>query len=113
MSTKDFNDLFGAAASDLAAAQDVKAENVRPKYTAIREDQWADLDALARELMDARSRKGRRITSNSLIRVAIDALLAQRDQLVGDDETELRVNYLRTLGVQESGSQEQPDSESS
>ncbi|MEU5959221.1 hypothetical protein [Streptomyces sp. NPDC047525] len=98
---QDFNNLFGEGASQLAGAPSLKSGKVRPKYTQIRDDQWAELDELARELMDARSEKGRRITSNSLIRVAIDALLAQREQLGGDHEDAIRVNYLKTLGVPE------------
>lgn len=79
-----------------------ESERVRPKYAQIRPDQWADLDVLARELMDERTTRGRRITANTLIRIAIDALLAQRGGLVGNDEDELRANYFRSLGVRKS-----------
>lgn len=98
---QDFSNLFGSSAAELAAAPSRKPGKVRPKYTQIRDDQWSDLDDVARELMDARVEKGRRITANSLIRVAIDALLQHRDQLHGDDEDAIRVNYFRTLGVQD------------
>ncbi|MBV9023721.1 MAG: hypothetical protein JO362_07975 [Streptomycetaceae bacterium] len=97
----NFNDLFKDSASTLAEARTStgKPEKVRPKYAQIRADQWTDLDELARELMDARTAKGRRITANSLIRVAIDALLADRDNLVGNDEEQIRANYLKKLGL--------------
>ncbi|MFC9233634.1 chromosome segregation ATPase [Streptomyces decoyicus] len=97
--TKDFKNLFGQSAAELAAAKGEKPQKTRPKYTSLRDDQLAELDDLARELMDKRINKRRRITSNTLIRVAIDALLAQGDRLEGDDEREIRDNYLRTLGV--------------
>ncbi len=84
-----------------APAEQQPAERVRPKFTQIRSDQWNELDSLSRELMDKRTGKGRRITSNSLIRIAIDALLAQRAQMVGNDEDELRAHYFKTLGLPE------------
>jgi len=82
------------------------AGRVRPKYAQIRGDQQTELDVLARELMDARTSGGRRITANTLIRVAIDTLLAQRHLLVGNDEEELARNYFKSLGIQESKTQQ-------
>lgn len=57
--------------------------------------------------MDARTRTGgQRITANTLIRIAVDALLAQRSALVGDDEAALREAYfgdLRATAVEVAG----------
>ncbi|QUC63821.1 hypothetical protein IOD14_44055 (plasmid) [Streptomyces sp. A2-16] len=66
----------------------------RPKWVPMRDDQYSGLTALARDLMDARSRKTERITENTLIRVGIDLLLAHAELLVGDTEEELRANAL-------------------
>src|SRR5262245_37630755 len=109
-----FNDLFKDSASGLAEARASagKPEKVRPKYAQIRADQWTDLDELARELMDARTEKGRRITANSLIRVAIDALLADRDNLVGNDEAQIRANYLKRLELVKDKTPQEQDSRS-
>lgn len=60
------------------------------KDTRIRADQDAALTALARTLMRQRARKVERITENTLIRVAIDLLLAHAGQLRGSTEEELR-----------------------
>lgn len=60
------------------------------KEARVREDQYAALSALARELMRKRPRRVERITENTLIRIAIDLLLAHADRLRGATETELR-----------------------
>jgi hypothetical protein len=66
----------------------------RPKWVPMRDDQYSGLTDLARELMDSRSRKVERITENTLIRVAIDLLLAHPELLAGDTEEELRAHAL-------------------
>ena len=76
----------------------------RPKWVPMRDDQYSGLTALARDLMDARTRKSERITENTLIRVGIDLLLTHSELLVGDTEEELRTNamaYLERLQNQE------------
>jgi outer membrane protein OmpA-like peptidoglycan-associated protein len=60
------------------------------KETRLRPDQYAVLTEHARRLNRAKGTGGERITENTLIRVAIDLLLARADQLQGVDETELR-----------------------
>lgn len=60
------------------------------KEALIREEQQAALTALARDLMRRRRHKAERITENTLIRIAIDLLLAHEDQLRGASEAELR-----------------------
>lgn len=69
----------------------------RPKQLMIRSDQQTQLDDLARDLHDARSVKGERITSNTLIRVAIDGLLAHSGRLHGDTEEQLLSSWLDFL----------------
>lgn len=70
--------------------------NRQPKYltllrkeTRLREDQFDDLTALARTL-NRRRKGGERITENTLIRLAVDLLLKEADQLEGSTEEELR-----------------------
>jgi hypothetical protein len=61
-----------------------------PKETRFRDDQLEDLARLARRLTRAKSvRGGQRITENTLIRVAVDALLERGDALVGETEEDL------------------------
>jgi hypothetical protein len=69
----------------------------RPKTARIRADQWTSLDELARHLHDARSVKVERITSNTLIRVAIDGLLEHGGRLHGDTEEQLLASWLEFL----------------
>jgi hypothetical protein len=70
--------------------------NKQPKYLTLlrkearfREDQFDDLTALARTL-NRRRKGGERITENTLIRLAVDLLLKEADQLEGNTEEELR-----------------------
>jgi len=59
------------------------------KEARIRLDQADALAQLTRRLNRARSGGGERITDNTLIRVAIDVLLAKSDRLIGTTEKEL------------------------
>ena len=59
------------------------------KEARLREDQFDDLTALARTL-NRRRKGGERITENTLIRLAVDLLLKEADQLEGTTEEELR-----------------------
>lgn len=79
-----------------------KFKTLERKDTRLRADQLADLTALARRVSSQRSRRVERITDNTLIRVAVDLLLARGDQLHGDTEEQL-LGSLRTE-VPESGS---------
>lgn len=67
------------------------------KEARVREDQYAALSTLARTLMRRRRVKDERITESTLIRVAIDLLLAHQDQLRGATEDELRESVTSTL----------------
>ena len=56
----------------------------------LRDDQVSELDSLARNLNRWHSGKGERITKNTLLRVAVDLLLAKTGNLDGSTEQELR-----------------------
>jgi hypothetical protein len=81
------------------------------KDARVRADQDAALTALAKSLMRRRPVKTERITENSLIRVAIDLLLAHADELQGSTEDELRNSVTATL--LSSGTSISPESTSS
>lgn len=75
-----------------------RPSTMRAKPVTMRTDEWTGLDDLARELQDARTTTGPpRITANTIIRVAIDGLLAYRSRLSGDTEEELRRTWLKFL----------------
>jgi len=86
------------------------------KDARIRPDQDAALTALTKTLMRRRHAKSERITENTLIRVAIDLLLAHAADLRGSTEDELRnsvipaVPEFRTLAVPDSRASELPQS---
>jgi hypothetical protein len=81
-------------------------EDTVPKTARITQNQWNEIDALARELHYARTARGRRITSNTLIRVAISGLLAHESRLQGNDEDELLTSWLEFLNEREAGPDE-------
>src|SRR5450830_1080673 len=60
------------------------------KETRLREDQQNQLTLEARRLNWAKKSQGARITENSLIRVAVDLLLARIECASGDDEDAIR-----------------------
>ena len=60
------------------------------KETRLREDQQNQLTLQARRLNRAKKSQGSRITENSLIRVAVDLLLAKIERASGDDEDAIR-----------------------
>ena len=76
-------------------------EGTVPKTARITKGQWTELDGLARELHYARTSRGSRITSNTLIRVAISGLLAHESRLHGNDEGELLTSWLAFLDDRE------------
>lgn len=91
-----------AAQAETASASDVETPAIsRPsgprfaeferKEARLRQDQLDALDALARRIKRARTPgAGERITDNTLIRVAVDLLIARQDELSGSTEDELR-----------------------
>jgi hypothetical protein len=74
-----------------------------PKTAQITQSQWTELDALARELHYARTVRGSRITSNTLIRIAISGLLAHEGRLHGNNEDELLASWLEFLQERQGG----------
>lgn len=60
------------------------------KEARLRQDQLDNLEALAKRIKRAKSPGGERITDNTLIRVAVDLLLAHQAELHGSTEEELR-----------------------
>lgn len=85
-----------------------KFARLERKETRIRADQTAALTALAKTLMRRRRVKTERITENTLIRVAIDLLLAHADRLSGSSEHELRKSA--SAAVPPTRTSELPDS---
>ncbi|MBD2091848.1 hypothetical protein H6F67_18555 [Microcoleus sp. FACHB-1515] len=65
------------------------------KEVRLRLSQLDNLTVVTRKLNRARKGKGERLTENTLIRVAIDLLLENAEQLQGTTEEEL----LRSLGL--------------
>jgi hypothetical protein len=82
---------------DADVSSPVGRPKTRPKQLMIRSDQQTQLDDLARDLHDARSVKGERITANTLIRVAIDGLLTHGGRLHGDNEEQLLASWQEFL----------------
>jgi len=68
----------------------VRYDELERKETRIRTDQISRLTELSRGLNRQRQGRGERITENTLIRVAIDLLLARSADLAGATEAELR-----------------------
>jgi hypothetical protein len=66
------------------------------KEARVREDQYVALSRLLRVLARRRTdRSGPRLTENTLIRIAIDLLLARANRLTGNTEDEIRASALR------------------
>lgn len=74
-----------------AARSGAVTEDYERKETWLRSDQQVDLDQLAKRLQRAKDPSEKtRITANTLIRVAVDALLEHADELQGDTEAQIR-----------------------
>lgn len=61
----------------------------------LRPDQMEALAGLLRRVKRARRDRREPVTTNTLIRVAVDLLLAHVDRLAGDTEDQLRESVLR------------------
>lgn len=68
----------------------VRYDELERKEARLRTDQFSRLTELSRGLNRQRQGRGERITENTLIRVAIDLLLARSVDLAGVTEAELR-----------------------
>lgn len=89
-----------APSPESAARTRSSERTMRNKVAVIYADQQTDLDGLARELHDARSVRGERITANTLIRVALDGVIEYADRLHGDNEEQLRASWFEFLSRQ-------------
>jgi hypothetical protein len=65
-----------------------------------RPDQVDALNQLARHVMANRQTPAERITANTLVRLAVDLLLAHADKLSGDTEDQLRESLIPESGTQ-------------
>jgi hypothetical protein len=74
----------------LTESQTPKWQRLERKELRLRADQLDDLARLRRGLNRQRGGEGERITENTLIRVAVDLLLARAGKLHGLTEDELR-----------------------
>lgn len=79
-----------ASATRQDLAEGVGYRSFARKEAKIRDDQYSALTAHARRLARTRPAGSERITENTLIRVAIDLLLDQSDQIAGGSEAEIR-----------------------
>jgi hypothetical protein len=66
------------------------------KEARLREDQLDSLTSLTRSLNRQRKGSGERITENTLIRVAVDLLMNQSDELKGTTEQELLASIVKS-----------------
>lgn len=73
-----------------AAPERVNFDDYERKEARLREDQVDELAALVKRIKRTKKPGGERITDNTLIRVAVDMLLARKDELRGSTESELR-----------------------
>ncbi|EHK83645.1 hypothetical protein SZMC14600_18949 [Saccharomonospora azurea SZMC 14600] len=62
------------------------------KEARVREDQAAALAELRRRVQRQRKTRHEPVTDNTLIRVAVDLLLARGEELAGDTEDDLRAS---------------------
>lgn len=76
-------------AAPVAHGSSVRFDDFIRKEARLRPDQISALTERARALNRAKGPAGERITENTLIRVAVDLLLAKGDLLVGRSEVEL------------------------
>lgn len=68
------------------------------KETWLRPDQQVALDQIAKRLQRAKDPGEKtRITANTIIRVAVDALLEHADQLQGNTETQIRESAILSI----------------
>lgn len=75
------------------------SSDLRPKTVPLRKAHWRDLADLARDVMDARTQKAERITENTLIRIAVDLLIAHPELLHGNTEQEIREGALERINA--------------
>lgn len=96
MSSKSPRRSTAKSASSTAAGGADQSADV-PRYeqfvrseARLRPDQLSGLAELRRRLQSSRQDRSERLTDNTLIRVAVDALLSQADDVTGDTEDQIR-----------------------
>jgi hypothetical protein len=80
----------GSGSAEVTEPQTPKWQRLERKELRLRADQLDELAKLRRALNRQRGGEGERITENTLIRVAVDVLLARAGKLRGSTEDELR-----------------------
>ena len=80
----------GPGTAEVTESQVPKWQRLERKELRLRADQLDELARLRRALNRQRGGEGERITENTLIRVAVDVLLARAGKLRGRTEEELR-----------------------
>ena len=100
--------IVSKAKSSVLGESNVKGTESGPRYLTLavktvrlRPDQRESLTLIASRLSRAK-RGGERITDDTLIRVAVDALLNVAEQLEGRSEMELQKNYFELLNLRSS-----------
>ena len=91
MTTGD-NEQRPVAQGGPAPGEWVRYDELQRKETRLRADQYDHLSDISRGLNRERRGRGERITENTLIRIAIDLLLARHADLAGATEAELRAS---------------------
>lgn len=76
--------------TELQSLEVTKYLTLERKEARLRQNQIDALTDLTRSLNRKRSKKGERLTDNTLIRVAVDLLLSKASQIQGGTEEELR-----------------------
>lgn len=78
MATKDTNPSSSRSGDAITPGEWVRYDQLERKETRLRPDQYNSLSELSRGLNRQRHGRGERITENTLIRVAIDLLLSEK-----------------------------------
>lgn len=88
--TTKVTDSQNTEVSDSDTSEVPKYLTLVRKEARLREDQLQNLTNLTRSLNRKRKGSGERITENTLIRIAVDLLMNQSDELKGTTEQELK-----------------------
>jgi hypothetical protein len=94
--TTKFTDFQNTEVSDSNTSEVPKYLTLVRKEARLREDQLQDLTNLTRSLNRKRKGSGERITENTLIRIAVDLLMNQSDELKGTTEQELLASIVKS-----------------
>lgn len=81
-----------APPADSGSPEVPKYARMEVRDARLRPDQWRDLRDLVDRLKAGRTDRRDRLTHNTVLRIAVDLLLARADELHGDDEAALRAS---------------------